>query len=279
MSLVAPSLEDVLETVPEQVRREADERSRASGADRRVHRRHPASDVSWLRTLRLKQGPEVKLVDISAGGALIDTRVQLKPGSEVTLQLTSGGQVVELLSEVIRCRLEAIDGSRALYRGACEFDRPIALDALAQAPVAAAPTLVAAADTAWQKIVVRYREGAMLKGYTLDFHPSRSHLSLWPSVRAHVSERVIVPLTRLKALFFVKDFAGNPSHRENNRTAPNAGAGRKIEVTFCDREVIRGSTLNYRPEGIGFFVTPADASGNNQRVFVINGAIRQVRFP
>ena len=89
--------------------------------------------------------------------------------------------------------------------------------------------------------------------------------------------RVVVPLTRLKALFFVKDFAGNPSHREKDR--PMSNAGRKVEVTFFDREVIRGTTLNYRPEGIGFFVTPADTSGNNQRVFVINGAIRHVRFP
>jgi hypothetical protein len=119
----------------------------------------------------------------------------------------------------------------------------------------------------------------MLKGYTLDFHPSRSQLSLWPSVNAHVTERVIVPLTRLKALFFVKDFAGNPLHPHNERVEPVAAAGRKIEVTFFDREVIRGTTLNYRPEGTGFFVTPADTSSNNQRVFVINGAIRHVRFP
>jgi hypothetical protein len=104
--LVAPSLEDVLETVSEQVRREARDSSRATaGADRRLHRRHPAREVTWLRTLRLKNGPEVKLVDISAGGALIDTRVQLKPGAEITLQLASAGRAVELPSEVIRCKL------------------------------------------------------------------------------------------------------------------------------------------------------------------------------
>ena len=54
--------------------------------------------------------------------------------------------------------------------------------------------------------------------------------------------------------------------------------GRRIEVTFADDEVLLGSTLGYRPDGVGFFVTPADTRGNNVRVFVVSGAIRHVRF-
>ena len=57
------------------------------------------------------------------------------------------------------------------------------------------------------------------------------------------------------------------------QSADDALRIRKALEAFFDREVIRGTTLNYRPEGIGFFVTPADTSGNNQRVFVINGAM------
>jgi hypothetical protein len=50
-------------------------------------------------------------------------------------------------------------------------------------------------------------------------------------------------------------------------------------VTFVDREVIMGSTLNYQSDGDGFFVLPADPRSNNIRVFVVSGSVRHVRFP
>jgi hypothetical protein len=132
-------------------------------------------------------------------------------------------------------------------------------------------------DTAFQKIVVRYLDGGIVKGFTQDFHPSRSQFSLWPAINAKPSERVIVPVANLKAVFFVRNFAGNPSRQE--RKSFNArGHGRRLEVTFMDTEVILGTTLSYSPDTQGFFVIPADASGNNTRIFVVAGAVRRVRF-
>jgi hypothetical protein len=49
-------------------------------------------------------------------------------------------------------------------------------------------------------------------------------------------------------------------------------------VTFLDDEVLSGTTMNYRPDGPGFFLTPGDAGANNERVFVVSRAIRHVRF-
>jgi hypothetical protein len=132
--------------------------------------------------------------------------------------------------------------------------------------------------TSWQKIVVRYAEGQMLKGYTQDFNANRSHFSLWPSINAAAHARVIVPLARLKGVFFVRDFAGNPGYVERTDTA-GPQHGRRIEVTLGDDEVIVGRTLSYRPDGHGFFVVPADPRANNIRVFVVASSVRQVRFP
>ena len=132
-------------------------------------------------------------------------------------------------------------------------------------------------DSAIQKIVVRYADGDLLKGFTQDFHPSRSQFSLWPTVNATPSERVVVPMSRLKAVFFVRDFAGNPGYRER-KSFTVRGQGRRIEVTFADTEVILGTTLNYRPDAPGFFVIPADPGGNNTRIFVVSSAVRRVRF-
>ena len=133
-------------------------------------------------------------------------------------------------------------------------------------------------SVAWQKIVVRYAEGQMLKGFTHDFSPMRSQFSLWTSTTAAAHERIIVPLARLKGVFFVRDFAGNPGYVERTDSGESQH-GRRIEVTLIDDEVIVGRTLSYRPDGHGFFVVPADPLGNNIRVFVVSSSVRQVRFP
>ena len=133
-------------------------------------------------------------------------------------------------------------------------------------------------DTAFQKIVVRYADGSLAKGFTQDFHPSREQFSLWPSIHARPAERVSVALARLKAIFFVKDFNGNPGYRER-KSFTVGGQGRRIEVSFADTEVILGTTLNYRKDAAGFFVVPADPASNNTRIFVVAAAVRGVRFP
>jgi len=89
-------------------------------------------------------------------------------------------------------------------------------------------------------------------------------------------ETMFVALTQLKAVFFVREFEGDRS-RVDRHEFNNAQYGRKVEVTFDDGEVLRGTTLAYR-DGTGFFVQPADAGSNNMRVFVSPSASLQVRF-
>jgi small nuclear ribonucleoprotein (snRNP)-like protein len=120
------------------------------------------------------------------------------------------------------------------------------------------------------KVVVRFRDGRMVKGYTHDFTPNKGIF--------HVSEaqdggKVIeVSTSLLKAVFFVKTFEGNKNHRstddftvESLRDVP----GLKVKVTFSDGEVMYGTTHGYAPERKGFFIFPADKESNNERVFVI----------
>jgi uncharacterized protein DUF6982/PilZ domain-containing protein len=129
----------------------------------------------------------------------------------------------------------------------------------------------------WSKLVVRYADGRLLKGYCQDFHPPRGHFQLWPSPTAPPESRVLVPIGHLKAVFVVHDFAGNSEYREDT-TIERSGHGRKVTVTFLDDEVLVGNTLNYRPDGVGFFVTPSDPKSNNARIFVISRAVRHVQF-
>jgi hypothetical protein len=279
-ALVIPDLVDVLDSTPAEIRQAA----AAQAAERRAYIRLTPSEIEWLRQVRLKNGPVVSVVDFSRGGALVESRLQLKPGSRVTLEITGRATAIELVSNVLRCQLAALAGGFPVYRGACMFAEPLALEVMqlgsASAGEITAVSLPGIQQSAWQKIVVRYVDGGMLKGFTLDFHPLREQFSLWPSVNARRTERVTVPVDRLKALFFVRDFAGNPC-RGSLSPVPtdDRSAGRRVEVTFLDGEVVRGTTLSYRRDGTGFFLTPSDSSDNNQRVFVVNAAVRSVRFP
>ncbi len=131
----------------------------------------------------------------------------------------------------------------------------------------------------WKRLVVRYMDGRLLKGFTTDFAAAKGYVHVWMAPNGPEESRVTVPLRPLKAIFFVHDFEGDPAHRPGVDLDSSIEHGRRVEVTFVDGEVLAGTTLNYSREGRGFFVTPLDARGNNVRIFVAPGAVRDVRFP
>jgi hypothetical protein len=127
----------------------------------------------------------------------------------------------------------------------------------------------------WKRLVVRYLDGRLLKGFNLDFAAAKGLVHVWTAPRAEAS-RITVPFGHLKALFFVHDLEGDPRHRPGIDMSTEHG--RRVEITFVDGEVMEGTTLTYSSKGPGFFVTPLDASGNNQRVFVVSGAVRSLKY-
>ena len=162
---------------------------------------------------------------------------------------------------------------------------PIALEPIAAAvkPEPWAP-LVEAIDTrseklpfGWHRVVLRCVDGQRLHGYSNDFYPDRSCFQFSPRVGCPAAERMLVPIARLKAVFFVKDLWGD-QHRVDGQMFDHAPRGRKVQVTFRDGEVMTGSTLTYKSNAQGFFVIPATTGGNNVRVYVVTAAIRHIRF-
>jgi len=129
----------------------------------------------------------------------------------------------------------------------------------------------------WQRMVVRCVSGQLLRGYSNDFHPDRAHLHLCPRVGCSAAERLLVPMMRLKAVFFVKDLQGQPDRVDSN-TFDHQPRGRKVELTFRDGEVMIGSTVSYRADSRGFFLRPANSQGNNLRIYAVNAAIKHMRF-
>ena len=158
-----------------------------------------------------------------------------------------------------------------------EAEPPVAEAVAAPAPESPTPEPVEVLPFGWHRVVLRYMDGQILRGYANDFHPDRPYLHLCPKVGCATNERMLVPIDRLKAVFFVKDFQGN-RHRVDSQGFDHAPRGRRVEVTFRDGEVMLGSTLNYKPAERGFFLLPANSRSNNIRAFVVNAAIRHTRM-
>lgn len=129
------------------------------------------------------------------------------------------------------------------------------------------------------KIVVRYQNGRVMKGMTNDFMPNKDVFHLIP-VDAPADAKPIEIKTRdLKAVFFVKDFTGNPEYKDNLNFDPDRPVvGRKIKVVFKDREILTGTTQGYQPDRPGFFIIPFDVKCNSERCYVVSAATKEISF-
>ena len=128
------------------------------------------------------------------------------------------------------------------------------------------------------KVVARYSDGRVIKGFTQDLFPNKDSFHLFPANESS-AEAVEILLRRLKAVFIVRDFNGNPLYEERKvYMEGEKPIGRKLEVTFVDGEVLVGSTLGYDPKRQGFFLFPVDPKSNNERVFAVSSAVKQVRY-
>jgi hypothetical protein len=127
------------------------------------------------------------------------------------------------------------------------------------------------------KVVARFADGRVVKGTTADFNPTKDAFHVTEHDAAPDAQPILVLTQQLKALFFVKDFAGDSSRDKTAAsTAPRPALGRKIKVVFKDGEVLVGTTAGYQPGRTGFFIEPEDAGTNEERCFVITQAAEEI---
>lgn len=126
------------------------------------------------------------------------------------------------------------------------------------------------------KVVVACLDGQRLKGFVFNFSALRDSFRLFPEANSPQSAGNDIQLQDVKAIFFVKEFAGNSERKDAYNMAEGAH-GRKLEVSFRDGEKIPGTTEAYNPNKLGFFMFPADRDSNNSRIFIVNKNIRGVK--
>ncbi|HEX6850205.1 MAG TPA: hypothetical protein VF139_02275 [Candidatus Polarisedimenticolaceae bacterium] len=126
------------------------------------------------------------------------------------------------------------------------------------------------------RVVARFADGRVVKGTIQDFAPGRALFHIQPSEPGAAPMKV--PVGALKALFFVKDYEGDPKRKDRVDFDEASGQGRRLIVHFTDGEAIAGITSAFAPDKPGFFMTPADPNTNNERIFVLRSAVRRVEW-
>jgi hypothetical protein len=136
-----------------------------------------------------------------------------------------------------------------------------------------------------EKIVARYRDGRLVKGYVRNFSIESETVVLSDQ---ETLQEIRVPIAELKAIFFVKNFGGSSKHVERKAFGVRKNPGKKVFIKFSDKETLvgfiegeipwdKGFSLAKLGEKVkGFFLTPVDGDSNNNKVFVVAGAIQDI---
>ncbi|MGD8978849.1 MAG: hypothetical protein PVI51_00380 [candidate division WOR-3 bacterium] len=131
------------------------------------------------------------------------------------------------------------------------------------------------------RIVVHFKDGRLLKGFTHDFTPVKETFHLTSELEHDKGKIYEVFCPNLKAIFFVKTLDGNVNYKEKKLFSEVDASnlrGIKIKIEFNDGEVMCGISLGYSKKRKGFFIVPVDPQSNNERVYVIASAVKEVKL-
>lgn len=129
------------------------------------------------------------------------------------------------------------------------------------------------------RVVARFADGRVVKGYTYDFSPGKRSFHVISSLDDRPRNADVVTFSNLKAVFFVDSFEGRRDHPVPKELIPRDGridCSIKVKATFHDGETMMGTTLAFNRDREGFFMTPTDTESNNSRVFVIFKAVEKM---
>jgi len=136
------------------------------------------------------------------------------------------------------------------------------------------------------KVVAHLADGRLVKGHTdvvpatdLEYLLKQEPVSMPAEVKVLLSEQdrtIAVPLTSLKALYFVKSFIGSESYKEIKFFEGHPTIdGLWVRLKFHDGEWTEGVVRNSYHFLVepGFLVKPPDPQSNNEMVYAIKTAL------
>ena len=93
--------------------------------ERRASSRVLTLTMEGMERARLRPGRTAHIVDLSSGGALIETDWRLLPGTRVEMQVGDPVPLFRVAGRILRCHVALLDRDRIRYRGALVFDKPL----------------------------------------------------------------------------------------------------------------------------------------------------------
>jgi len=91
--------------------------------DRRTSRRRRRIDDHRIVSASVRPGYRARLLDVSAGGAFIETTHRLLPGMPIELQFQTPTRLTSMRGRVLRSTVSRLRSSFISYRGAIRFER------------------------------------------------------------------------------------------------------------------------------------------------------------
>ena len=93
--------------------------------ERRHSARRTPSVAEPLSRVRLRAGRELRVVDISASGVLVEGDVRLLPGTHIDVHVINADGRLLVRSRVVRAYISELTSKLLTYRGAFAFERHI----------------------------------------------------------------------------------------------------------------------------------------------------------
>lgn len=93
-----------------------------NSAERRHWMRIDRREQHRIQSVRVRPGHAAAIVDVSPGGALVETDRGLPPGGIVELQMESDARRSFVRGRVLRCAVSQVHASCVKYRSAIAFD-------------------------------------------------------------------------------------------------------------------------------------------------------------
>jgi len=133
-----------------------------------------------------------------------------------------------------------------------------------------------------QKVILRFVDGKMLKGFIRDLKISEEYLY----IEDESNHQHKVRLKELKAIFFVRKFEGERQHQERKSFTGTLPGSKRVFVKFKDGESIMGNMEGEIPWERGFFlesmkektftIIPVDEDSNNTKILVVTTSVKDV---
>lgn len=94
-------------------------------SERRRTPRHGAQDDHGIVSTKIRPGHPARIIDVSAGGALIETPHRLLPGRTLELQIEGRDRHTIVRGRIVRCSVARVCAASVSYRAAIHFERPL----------------------------------------------------------------------------------------------------------------------------------------------------------